>query len=75
MSVTTRSKILTLSGSQCFALLRAMASRETFLQAQIEVGNRCCEDLQLITYLEAQLDDIRNVRAKFSATPFTDGAL
>lgn len=75
MSVATRNKILTLSGAECFALLRAMATREHHLEVQLSNSELHQESGQIAHYMAGQLDDLRAVRAKFSTTPFTDGAL
>jgi hypothetical protein len=74
MSVTNRCKTVTFSGSQCFAMLRAMATREIHLIAQIKLAKLIDEDQELIGYLEDQLVDIRANRTAFKVAPFSEGA-
>lgn len=75
MSVANRYKSLTLSGTECFAMLRAMAGREAHLVAQIQVSELHREADQNTYYLTTQLEDLRKVSAKFRTTPFIDGGL
>lgn len=75
MSVANRYKVLTISGSQCFTLLRSLATRETWLTAQIELATRNSEGTEHQNYLEQQLVDLLATRAAFNNTPFADGAL
>ena len=72
MSVTKRCKVLTLSGSQCFALLRAMRVRENFLKHQIEHAECSHEPLEVIGYLQGQLEDLAATLAQFNTTPFSE---
>jgi hypothetical protein len=74
MSVANRYKVLTLSGAQCFTMLRAMATRETLLAAQIKLAEANGEGQELINYLQAQFDHIEAARATFNNTPFCEGA-
>ena len=73
MSVANRYKVLMLSGSQCFALLRAMANREAHLVDSIEAAETEKECLEVIGYMMGQLEDIRETRAIFNETPFQEG--
>jgi hypothetical protein len=73
MSVANRYKVLTLSGSQCFALLRAMNTRETWLKGQIELAERNDESAEIQLYMHQQLVDILAVRDTFNSTPFQEG--
>jgi hypothetical protein len=74
MSVANRYKVLTLSGSQCFALLRSMNTREAWLVSQITAGKALDEEDTFTDYLQSQLDALRATRDTFSSTPFQEGA-
>lgn len=74
MSVANRYKVITLSGSQCFAMLRALAGRETDLAERIVQAERNREGQELLNYLTNQLDDVRSTRHQFNETPFSEGA-
>ena len=74
MSVANRYKVLTFTGSQCFALLRAMAAREAHLVDQLAGALETRESLPVIRYMEQQLADIRATRQAFNATPFHPAA-
>jgi hypothetical protein len=73
MSVANRYKSLTFSGAECFALLRAMATRENHLKTQLLTVEANQESALVAGYLTGQLEDLSNVLAKFSTTPFQEG--
>lgn len=73
MSVANRYKLLTISGSHCFALLRSMATRETHLRSRLSEAILNSESLELIEYIEGQLTDLNGIRAILNDTPFQDG--
>jgi len=68
----SRKKTLTLTGGECFALLRAMANREAVLVDQIDVADASKESLEILGYMHGQLDDLRAARAKFNATGWSE---
>lgn len=70
MSVANRYKVLTFTGSQCFALLRAMSVREAHLVDQLAAALQTREQAPVIRYMEQQLADIRATREAFNITPF-----
>lgn len=73
MSVAKRYKTINLNGSQCFALLRSVASRDTWLTAQIELAQRMEETGEHLAYLLQQREEVLALRQLFNDTPFVEG--
>lgn len=73
MSVANRYKVLSFSGSECFALLRAMRGREDNLVDHIKAAHENGASQAVIDYMEHQLADLQAACSKFSNTPFQEG--
>lgn len=73
MSVANRYKVLSFSGSECFALLRAMRNREDNLVDHIRAAHENGASQAVIDYMDGQLDDLRAACLKFNITPFQEG--